>query len=70
MYKLIASSWVLKFESSTWLEKCQIELKFFWKSVELSWEVELKNSNQVEKLDSTTKLKNLIQLNKILNKCK
>ncbi len=41
--RLITSSQVLKFKSSTQLEKYQVELKFFWKSVELSWEVELKN---------------------------
>ncbi len=63
-------SQVLKFESSTQLEKYQIELKFFWKSVELNWEVEFKNLSRVEKLNSTTQLKNSIQFNKILDKCK
>jgi len=48
----------------------QVELKFFWKSVELSWEVELKNLNRVEKLDLTTQFENLTQLNKILDRCK
>ena len=68
--KLIASSRILEFESSTRLEKCRVELKFFWKSVELSWEVELKNSSRVEKLDSTTRLNNSIRFNKILVRCK
>jgi len=34
MNRLIASSRVLEFKSSTRLEKCRVELKFFWKSVE------------------------------------
>jgi len=68
--RLIASSWVLKFESSTRLEKCRVELKFFWKSVELSWEVELKHASRIEKLDSITRLENSTQFNKILDKCK
>jgi len=36
VFKLIASSQVLKFKSSIWLEKCWIKLNFFWKSVESS----------------------------------
>ncbi len=68
--RLIASSRVFKFKLSTRLEKCWVELKFFWKSVESSWEVELKHSSQVEKLDSIIQLKNSTQINKILNKCK
>ncbi len=68
--KLIMSSWVLKFELSTQLEKCQIKLKIFWKSIKLNWEVEFKNLNQVEKLDSTIQFKNSIWFNKILDKCK
>ena len=68
--KLIASSRVLKFKSSNRLEKCRVELKFFEKSVELSWEVELKHSSRVEKLDSIIWFKNSIQFNKILNRCK
>jgi len=50
-FKLIMSSWVLEFKSSTQLEKCWVELKFFWKSVESSWEAWFDNSTQ--KLDST-----------------
>jgi len=69
-YKLIALSWVLEFKLSTWLEKYQVKLKFFEKSVESNWEVELKNSSWVEKLNSTTWLENSIQFNKILDKCK
>ena len=68
--RLIASSRVLEFESSIQLEKYQVELKFFWKSVESSWEVELKHLSWVEKLDSTTRLENSTQLDKILDKCK
>ncbi len=68
--RLIASSQVLEFESSTRLEKCRVELKFFWKSVESSWEVELKNSSWIEKLDSTIWLDNSTWLDKILNRCK
>ncbi len=60
-HRLIVSSRVLEFKSSTWLEKCWIELKFFWKKcwVELrSWIQELKLSweawfnNSTQKLDS------------------
>ncbi len=51
---------VLKFKSSTQLEKYQVELNFFEKSIKLSWEVEFKNSDWVEKLDSTIQLKNSI----------
>ena len=36
MIKLITLSWVLKFESSTRLEKYQVKLKFFWKSIKLN----------------------------------
>ncbi len=68
--RLITSSWVLEFELSTQLEKCQVKLKFFWKSVKSSWEVEFKHSSQVKKLDSTTRLENSIQLDKILDRCK
>ncbi len=68
--RLTALNWVLEFKSSTWLEKYWVELKFFWKSVELNWEVEFKNSSRVEKLDSTTRLENSTQFNKILDKCK
>ncbi len=68
--RLIALSWVLEFKSNTWFKKYQVELKFFEKSVELNWEVELENLNWVEKLDLTTRLDNSIQLDKILNKCK
>ncbi len=49
--RLIASSWVLEFKLSTRLEKCWVELKFFGKSVELSWEAWLDNSTR--KLDLT-----------------
>ncbi len=68
--RLIASSRVFKFELSTQLEKCWVELNFFWKSVESSWEVKLKHSSRVEKLDSITQLENSTQLDKILNRCK
>ncbi len=68
--RLIASSRVLEFKSSIRLKKYQVELKFFWKSIKSNWEVELKNSNRIEKLDSTTRFKNSIRLDKILNKCK
>jgi hypothetical protein len=70
VYKLIASSWELEFRSSIQLEKCQVELKFFEKSVESNWEVELKHSSRIEKLDSITWLKNSIRFNKILDTCK
>ncbi len=70
MYKLIMLSWVLKFELNIQLKKYQVELKFFWKSVESNWEVEFKNLSWVEKLNSTTWFKNSTWLNKILNKCK
>ncbi len=68
--RLIASSQVLEFKSSTWLKKWWIELKKIWKSVELSWEVKFKHLSWIEKLDSTTQFENLIQLDKILDKCK
>jgi len=68
--RLIASSRVLKFESSTRLEKCRVELNFFWKSVELNWEVEFKHSSRVEKLDSIIRLENSTWLDKILDRCK
>ncbi len=68
--RLIASSQVLEFESSTRLEKCQVELKFFWKSIKSSWEVELKNLSQIEKLDLTIRFENSTQLDKILDRCK
>ncbi len=68
--KLITSSWVLKFELSTQLEKYQIKLKKFWKSIKLNWEVEFKNLNQVEKLDSTIQFENSIWFDKILDRCK
>ena len=68
--KLIASSQVLEFKSSIWSEKCWVELNFFWKSVESSWEVEFNNLNQTEKLDSITWFENSIQFDKILDKCK
>ncbi len=45
--RLITSSQVSEFTLNTQLKKWRIELKFFWKSVELSWEVELKNSDQI-----------------------
>ncbi len=63
-------SQVLEFKLSIWLEKYQVKLNFFWKSVELSWEVESENSSWIEKLNSTTWLKNLTWLDKILDKCK
>ena len=44
---------------STWV---QVELNFFGKSVELNWEVELKNSSRIEKLDSIIQLENSTQL--------
>ncbi len=47
-------SQVLEFKLSTWLEKYQVKLNFFGKSVELSWEVESENSSWIEKLNSTT----------------
>ena len=61
--RLITSSWVLEFKSSIQLEKCWVKLNFFWKSVELSWEVELKHLNRVEKLNSSTwiELRSLIR---------
>ncbi len=68
--KLITLSWVLKFKLNIRLEKYQVELKFFWKSVELNWEVEFKNSNWIEKLDSTIRFENSTQLDKILDRCK
>ncbi len=68
--RLIASSWVFKFESSTRLEKCRVELNFFWKSVESSWEVEFEHSSRIEKLDSITRFENSIRLDKILDRCK
>ncbi len=68
--RLITSSQVLEFKSSTQLKKFQVKLKDFWIQVTSSWKVELKNSNRVEKLDSTTQLENLICFNKILDKCK
>ena len=68
--KLIASSRVLEFKSSTRLKKCWVELKFFWKSVKLNWEVELKNLSWIEKLDSTTWFNNSTWFDKILDKCK
>ncbi len=68
--RLIASSQVLKFKLSTQLKKCRVELKFFWKSVELNWEVELKHSSQVKKLDLITQFNNSTWLDKILNRCK
>ncbi len=61
---------VLKFKLNTQLEKYQVELKFFWKNVELNWEVESENLNRVEKLDSTIQFKNSTWLNKILDRCK
>ncbi len=68
--RLIASSQVLEFVSSTRLEKCQVELKFFWKSIKSSWEVELKNLSQIEKLDLTIRFENSTRLDKILDRCK
>ncbi len=64
------SSQVLEFKSNIQLKKYQVELKFFWKSVESSWEVKLKHSSRIEKLDSITRFENSIQLDKILDKCK
>ncbi len=40
------------------------------KSVESNWEVELKHSDRIEKLDSTTRLENSTWLDKILDRCK
>ncbi len=68
--KLIASSQVLKFRLSTQFEKYWVKLNFFWKSVELNWEVELKNSSRVEKLDLITWLENSTWFDKILDRCK
>ncbi len=68
--RLIASSQVLEFGSNTRFEKCRVELKFFWKSVESNWEVELEHSSRVEKLDPTIRLENSTRLDKILDRCK
>ena len=68
--RLIASSRVLEFESGTRLEKCRVELEFFWKSVESSWEVEFEHSSRIEKLDSTIRFENSIRFDKILGRCK
>ncbi len=68
--RLIASGRVFEFESSTRLEKCRVGLKFFWKSVGSSWEVEFEHSNRVEKLDPTIRPENSIRLDKILGRCK
>ncbi len=68
--RLIMLNRVLKFKLNTQLEKYQVELKFFWKNVELNWEVESENLNRVEKLDSTIQFKNSTWLNKILDRCK
>ncbi len=68
--RLIMLNRVLKFKLNTQLEKYQVELKFFWKNVELNWELESENLNRVEKLDSTIQFKNSTWLNKILDRCK
>ncbi len=60
--------WLCQVEYLTWKVLSWVE--FFWKSVESNWEVELKHSSWIEKLDLITQLKNSIQFNKILNKCK